>query len=223
MEFNINWTKEDNDKLRSLLKEGHTVDYIREYFTNDKLFYHPSKKYYLSNKSSAIPTFKTKISDFTGYINEIKYNELKTDFIVDFTKSDFKDKFNYLYMFKTNSGNEYIVDFIYLNDNIGPYINRDIYNISFTLKTNRDLSNYKKYEKQTLMNEGHEIIKRLIFIFKDFNNKYGKDSIYLLGDTEDKRKIEWYRNLINDSLDMIETIGDSSYTNGLKAYYYEQK
>lgn len=64
MEFNINWTKDDNDKLRNFIKERKSVEFIREYFTNEKLFYHPSKKYYQSGKSSAIPTFKDKIDDF---------------------------------------------------------------------------------------------------------------------------------------------------------------
>jgi len=103
MEFNINWTKDDNDKLRNFIKEGKSVEFIREYFTNEKLFYHPSKKYYQSGKSSTIPTFKDKIDDFTSFINEIKYEELKTDFTVDFEKSKRAlasfgvNKFNYIY------------------------------------------------------------------------------------------------------------------------------
>lgn len=223
MEFNINWTKEDNDNLRYLIKEGKTPDFIRNYFGNDKLFYHPSKKYYLSNKSASLPTFKRNIKDFTGYINEIKYNELKTDFTFDFKKSKhFENEFNYYYIFKTNSGNKYIVDFIYLKDNIGHYSGVDIYNISFTLESNRNLSNYQDYEKQTGLDEGHEIIKRVIFIVKDFNDRFGKGCVYLLGETEDKRKIKWYKNIIKDSFDNIkETTGDSSFTNGLTAYYYE--
>jgi hypothetical protein len=225
MEFNINWTKEDNDKLRSFIKEGKSPEFIRNHFGNDKLFYHPSKKYHQSGKSSAIPTFKNKIEDFTGFINEIKYEELKTDFIVDFEKSKyFENKFNYIYKFKTNSGNRYVVDFICLNDNTGPYPNKDIYNVSFTIEDNRNLSNYKDYEKQTNLNESHEIIKRLIFIFRNFDEKFNKEHIYLLGETEDKRKINWYRKLIKDSfIDVKETIGDSSFVNGLEAYYFEVK
>lgn len=224
MKFNKNWTKEDNKKLLNLIKEGKSVDYINDYFGNDKLFYHPSKKYYISNKSAPVPIFKKKIDDFSGFINEIKYNELKTDFIVDFEKSEhFSDEFNYIYKFKTNSGNKYVVDFVYLQDSIGPYANCNIYNISFTLETNRDLSNYKDYEKTTLLNEEHEIIKRIIFIFKDFDNRFGNNCIYMIGETEDKRKITWYRTLIKDSFEGIkETIGDSSFTNGLNAFYFEK-
>lgn len=222
MEFNKNWTKEDNDKLRSLIKEGKNESYIRNHFGNDKLFYHPYKKYYLSNKSAPIPIFKNKISDFTGFINEIKYEELKTDFVVDFEKSpQFKDQFNYLYKFQTNRGNKYVVDFIYLIDTIGPFPNKDIYNISFTIESNRNLDDYVEYEKQTLLDENHEIIKRLIFIFRDFDNRFGKGCVYLIGETSDKRKINWYRNLIKDTFDNIEeTIGVSSFTNGLDGYYY---
>jgi hypothetical protein len=223
MDFNKNWTKEDNDILRSFIKEGKSPEFIRGYFTNEKLFYHPSKKYHQSGKSSAIPTFKNKIEDFTGFVNEIKYEELKTDFTVDFEKSNqFADRFNYIYKFQTNSGNKYSADFIYLKDSIGPYVQMDIYNISFTIEKNRNMSNYKDYEKETGLNEGHEIIKRLIFIFRNFNHRFGSGCIYILGETEDRRKINWYSRLIKDSFDNIkETIGASSFTNGLNAYYFE--
>lgn len=223
MEFNKNWTKKDNDKLRELIKEGKSVDYINNYFSNDKLFYHPNKKYYFSGKSSVIPKIRTKIDDYTGFINEIKYEELKTDFKIDFNKSKFfKDEFDYNYTFQTDSGNRYVVDFIYIKDTIGPYKGKNIYNISFTLETNRTLSNYKDYEKSTLLNEEHEIIKRIIFIFKDFNKRFGNNCIYLIGETEDKRKIIWYSKLIKDSFDNIkETIDISSFTNGLNVHYFE--
>jgi len=223
MEFNKYWTKEDNDKLRQFIKENKSVYFIRKYFGNDKLFYHPSKKYYLSNKSGTIPTFKTKIEDFTGFINEIKYEELKSDFEIDWEKSKkFNNEFNYFYKFQTESGNRYIVDFIYLKDTIGPFINQDIYNLSFTLEYNHNLSDYKDYEKLTILKEQHELIKRLIFIVKNFYNKFGNNCVFLIGKTEDVRKINWYRNLINDSFDnIIETEGVSSFTNGKGAYYYE--
>jgi hypothetical protein len=45
----------------------------------------------------------------------------------------------------------------------------------------------------------------------------------MIGETEDKRKINWYRKLIKDTFDNIkETIGESSFTNGLSVYYYEK-
>jgi hypothetical protein len=56
MEFNKNWTKEDNDLMRSFIKEGKSVSDIVEYFGNDKLFYHPNKKHYHSNYS-CLPNF----------------------------------------------------------------------------------------------------------------------------------------------------------------------
>jgi len=222
MEFNVNWTKEDNDQLRKFIKEKKSEEFIRNYFGNDKLFYHPGKKYHISGKSGSIPTFKN-INDFSGFINEIKYDELKTDFKIDFTKNPiFENQFNYIYTFQTNSGNRYVVDFIYLKDNIGPFKERDIYNISFTLEKNRNLSNYVDYEKISYLNENHELMKRLIFIFKDFNNKFGNGCVYLLGETEDIGKINWYRNLISDSFSNVKkTESVSSFTNGMKAFYFE--
>ena len=224
MNFNIHWTREENDELRSLIKEGKSPKFIRDHFGNDKLFYHPSKKYYLSSKSGSIPKFKNKIEDFTGFINEIKYEELKTDFIFDFKKSDhFANKFDYFYTFQTNSGNRYVMDFIYLIDEIGPYPNKDIYNLSFTLELNKNLSDHEEYEKQTNLKESHELMKRLIFIMKDFDQRFGKNCIYLIGESEDKRKIKWYRNLIKDSfVEVEETIGTSSFTNGFNGYYYKK-
>lgn len=224
MELNRNWTKQDNDKLREFIKEDKSPEFIRNYFTNDKLFYNPNKKFYHSGKSAVIPTFKNKIEGFEGFINEIKYQELQTDFIVDFEKSKFfEDEFNYIYKFQSNSGNRYVVDFIYLKDTIGPFPNNDIYNLSFTLERNRNLENHEDYEKRTNLNETHEIIKRVIFIFKHFDKKFGNNCVYLIGETEDERKINWYRQLIKDSFDDVkETVGVSSFTNGFMAYYFKK-
>jgi hypothetical protein len=225
MEFNKNWTKEDNDKMRSFIRENKSVEYIRNFFGNNKLFYHPSKKYYHSGKSSCLPTFRKRIEDFSGFINEIKYEELKTDFTYNFEKSKyFENEFNYNYTFQTNLGNRYVIDFIYMKDTIGPFVNKNIYNISFTLESNRDLDNYETYELKTKLNEHHEIIKRCIFIFRDFDNRFGNDCVYLIGGTEEPKKINWYRNIINDSfVNVEEVIGDSSFTNNLKGYYYNLK
>jgi len=195
MEFNKNWTKEDNKKLRNLISEGKNPNEIRDFFGNDKLFYHPNKKYYNSGKISSLPTFKEKVRDF------------KTDFHYDFSHSKyFRDEFDYNYKFQTNSGNRYIVDFIYLKDVIGPYRDRDIYNISFTLEI-------REYESEDRLDDNSELIKRIIFILIDFNKRFGKNCIYLIGETD---------NLIKDSFENCkEVIGWSSFTNGLDGYYYE--
>lgn len=218
MKFNKNWTKEDNDILRNMIKENKSVDDIRNFFGNDKLFYHPTKKYYHSN-SSVLPRFN-RIEDFNGFINEIKYDSLKTDFVKDFSDSEnFLNEFDYKYTFQTNNGNRYIVDFIYLRDTIGIYKNRNIYNVSFTIENQR---NKTEYEKETNLNEQHELIKRIIYIFKDFHNYYSNDSIYLIGETVNIKKINWYRDIIRNSFkNVIETEDISSFTNGLKAYYFE--
>jgi len=223
MKFNKHWTKSDNDLMRQFIKEGKSPIDIRKFFGNDKLFYHPTKKYYDSGKSGSIPSFKNKILNFEQHINEIVYNELKTDFIKDWNESKhFPSEFDYNYTFQTNSGNRYILDFIYLKDDIGLFKNRNIYNISFTLEKQRNLSDYKEYEKNTMLKEQHELIKRIIFIFKDFHKNYVQNCIYLLGHTENIQKIKWYRNLIEDSFTKIkETVNISSFTNGLPAYYFE--
>jgi hypothetical protein len=209
MEFNINWSKEDNDKLREMIKNKFTVEQIRDHFGNDKLFYHPDKKYYHSGKSGVLPNFKN-VKKFDNYIT-------------GWTKSYiFEDRFDYIFKFQTNSGNRYVVDFIYLKDSIGIYKDKDIYNVSFTLEENRNIEDYKDYEKQSYLNEQHEIIKRIIFIFKFFHKKYNNCNVYLLGETENLKKINWYRNLIKDTFPNVKETKDvSSFTNGLPAYYFE--
>jgi hypothetical protein len=225
MVFNKFWTKEDNDLMRKMIKENKSVDEIREFFGNDKLFYHPKRKYYTDGKVGCLPNFneRKQIQDFTGFVNEIKYSELKTDFRIIATSSlKFKNEVDYHYTFLTNSLNRYIVDFIYLKDTKGNFKDKDLYNVSFTLEKNYDLNDYKKYETETNLNEQHEIIKRLIYIIKDFHKKYSNGCIYLIGETEEMIKINWYINLVKDSFEEVNIIKDeSSFTNDLPAYYFE--
>ena len=76
MDLNRNWTKQDNDKMRELIKEGKDSDFIRNYFSNDKLIYHPNKKYYIAPKSSILPNFKNKISQ-SEVVNIMKNSGVK--------------------------------------------------------------------------------------------------------------------------------------------------
>jgi len=60
MDLNKNWTREDNDKMREFIKENKSPEFIRNYFKNDKLFYHPKKKYYQSKKPQLYQHSKRK-------------------------------------------------------------------------------------------------------------------------------------------------------------------
>ena len=206
------WTKEDNTRLRKLISEGKTPSEIIEIMGYDKLRENPKKKY---------------VSNYNEFIlNEIFAKPKQTDFVIGREKSKyFNDKMNYYSTFKTSSGQEYVVDFVYVQEKDGRFKNDNIFNLSFTTKENRDLTDYKKYEDETNKKELIELTKRLIYVVIEsidtIKLKY-KNVIILIGETENPQKIYFYRNIINNSFPNIEEIEDiSSYTNGLKAYYYK--
>ena len=206
------WTKEDNKQLRKLISEGKTPSEIIKIIGYDKLRENPKKKY---------------VSNYNEFIlNEIFAKPKETNFVIGREKSKyFNDKMNYYSTFKTSSGQEYVVDFVYVQEKNGQFKNDNIFNLSFTTKENRDLTDYKKYEDETNKKELIELTKRLIYVVIEsidtIKLKY-KNVIILIGETENTQKIDFYRNIINNSFPNIEEIEDiSSYTNGLKAYYYK--
>jgi hypothetical protein len=205
------WTKEDNKKLRTLIKEGKSVSEIREIIGDNKLRENPKKKY---------------VNTFNRFkLMEIVAKQLKTDYIFQIEKSKFyENEYNFTANFKTLSENEYIIDLILIKEYENQFKNNNILNISFTLAKNRTFDNYKKYEEETKINEHFEIIKRLMFIIPDSLKKIKKNYsniILLINETENPQKINFYRNVIKDSFsDVIEIEDTSNFTNGLKAYYY---
>ena len=145
------WTKEDNTRLRKLISEGKTPSEIIEIMGYDKLRENPKKKY---------------VSNYNEFIlNEIFAKPKQTDFVIGREKSKyFNDKMNYYSTFKTSSGQEYVVDFVYVQEKDGQFKNDNIFNLSFTTKENRDLTDYKKYEDETNKKELIELTKRLIYV-----------------------------------------------------------
>ena len=125
MKFNKDWTKEDNDILRQLLKENKTPDEIVNIIGIDKLEKNPNKKY---------------VGKFSQFIlNEIFTKPKKTIYSLFQTNStNFKNKINYNAKFNTDSGNEYVLDLVYVEDSISPFPTRPMYNISFTIKINNE-------------------------------------------------------------------------------------
>jgi hypothetical protein len=205
------WTKEDNKQLRNLIKEHKTPDEIISIMGYDKLRENPKKKY---------------VSQYNEFIlNEIFARPKKTNFIVGNEDSKiYPNETNFFSPFKTDSGQEYIVDFIYVKETKNQFKDSNVFNLSFTTKEQRDLTNYKKYESPTDRNEIIELTKRLIYVINTtlkFIKQFYDNPILLIGETENYQKINFYRNIIRDSLSNITEIEDvSEFTNGLKAYYY---
>jgi len=205
------WTKEDNKQLRQLIKEGKTPTEIRKIIGVDKLEEHPNKKY-LYNYNSFL-------------INEIKAQPKDTDYNFKPEKSKiYPDDWNFYSEFKTTSGQKYFIDFIYVKETKNNFKNSDVFNISFTTEEQRDFNDYDKYEGETNKKEHIELIKRMIFII-DGSMKRIKvvysNPIILIGETKNPQKINFYRNIIKDSLPNVTEIEDvSDFTNGMKAYYY---
>jgi hypothetical protein len=210
MKFTEDWSKKDNDKLRQLIKEKKTINEIISIIGLEKLKNNPKQKYV------------GKFSDFI--LNEIFSTPKKTLYSLYQNYSNiFKDKLNYTATFNTDSGEEYILNLIYVEDLNSPFPNEPMYNISFTIKNQYDLLDYLKYENETNKDELLEIISRLIFIITDIDNliknKY-PNIIYIIGETDNLQKINIYRNIIKNSLNYKELKGKSSINLGKPVYYY---
>ena len=211
MKFTEEWTKEDNNILRGLIKEGKSPSQIIDIIGYDKLRKNPNKKYV------------GKFSEFI--LNEIFFKSKKTVFNINQDLSNYYNgELNYNSTFKTESGQEYVVDFVIVKEKDGQFKKSNIFNLSFSTIENRNFSDYKKYEEDTGKGEYIELTKRLIFVIREsikvIELNY-KNIVILIGETENPQKINFYRNVIKESFDDIdEIIDESSFTNGLKAYYY---
>ena len=218
----VMWTKEDDKQYKKLVKEGKNFNEIQK-IMGSKLKEHPRK---FKNNNG-----KLYIHNYTEFIYEMIYTPLVTVYKEFISDSSFNNK-NIQYWFETNSGQKYVLEFIHFIDNIGPYSNRNLYNVSFTTKEQYEMSEKETnislkefiYENPTGLNEYGEVIQRVIYLFKEFHKNYGQKNlaIYVIGITEDPIKIKYYLNLINDSIPGISKIeGKSSINKGKNVWYFE--
>lgn len=229
MEFNKIWTKEKNDKLRQLNKEGKSVDFIREYFGED-LKYNPKNKY---NSGGAILPYEV-YQEMVKNINEIIINPEETYYNIFTQKSDiFKNKQDFILTFEHNNI-EYVIVFMFFIIN-----NIDTYNIVFTTndqwtKYKRLLFNYLKkgyitkiehntlsniIDKETELNQLYTIIKKLSWCLLDFYNLNINHSILSIGETNNPIKIKLYRNIIKGSFKNVKET--EVIDNGNKYFLYK--
>lgn len=223
MEFNEIWTKEKNDILRQMIKEGKSVQERIDFFGND-LKYHPKHKYLGGDKHIISYEYFSKI-------NEIKIEPKKIDYYERMIRNTFfRGKYDYVIYFNLNKQN-YVIRFYY-------YIieNKESYQILFTTEEQYNyyieemdkLVNYSEedyirlrevVEKETDFNVIIPLMKAISYILFDFYPNISKLPLSL-SDTINKTKIKLYRNIIKDSFaDVKETIGKDN--NGNPIYYYQ--
>lgn len=229
MEFNNIWTKQRNDELRKMLSAKKSVDDIRKKF-GILLEYHPKKKFCYSNK----------LQRFNMFCNEIYINKInKIDYYLEIIPSlYYTGKVDYVVDFSIGN-NKYVLIFFYLIDK------KESYNILFT--TNEQYLLYKSelemllskktpdkfndndfiklssiLEKETLINEPLKIINSISYIILELWSKNLDGELLSIGETKNKKKIDFYRNIIKNSFDDIDEIEDLD-SFGNKTYYYKKK
>ena len=231
MEFNNYWTKEINKLYHDMIKEGKSIDEIRNHFDKNLLMHHPNKKFHIDGKLLIL----TGYEEYRKKLNEIKIIPGEIKYKVDSELSEmFNDREDYLLSFNVNGVDYIIVLFYYFVNGV------ESFNIFFT--TQKQYNNYLRLkgetnygdltpeeflkistilEKETNYGDIIKIMKSISFILLNFHNilKYHYDLPYSICETNRKTKIKLYRNIIKNSFnDIIET--EDIMNNGEKIYYY---
>ena len=195
----MKWNKSDNYIYRSLIKSGKSLSEIKEIM---------SDRIHLNTKF---------ISSFSNFIKEeISYSMRNTKYSLTFSESKLdSDVQNYHAHFKTLKGNEYIIDFIYIKDIVGPYKEKDCYNLSFTIS-----KNYKSvdtYEEPTGENEQNEVLSKILFIVNSICKTY-KIEVLIFELTKSSIKNKIYLDMIK-SMNKEYELGNSSINSVTEVYY----
>jgi hypothetical protein len=230
MEFNDKWTKEVNDKYRQMIKEHKSPDEIREYF-GDLIHYHPKKKFSAGSVLS--------YGRFQAILNEIKFYPNYIYFEFNYIDSArFKDKQDIICYFKINDV-KYILLLEYLIENNKSFNDQVVYNVFFTTEKQYDIfkkiiSNLSSEEIQNRFSELQDIVEKetnygdiikifnaLSYILTKMSGRI-KNCIYMISETEDKKKFDFYIKSIEDSFNNYELIIDESiFLPGKKSYYFK--
>ena len=207
MKFNKNWTKEDNDLMREMIKNKKTHQEIIDYFGVEKVLYHPKKKFHRSK------SLHTRIDSFL--LNEIKIEPKKTDFTYKYEKSLYNNKKNDIIVEFIVNDIKYIIVLFYMFEN-----DIESYEILFTTKKQYIL--YKKTLEEILLNDGvhftedeQDILKNILENETGYNDVFqlfkslsyilmelydeNKDMSFSVTETDNPIKIKFYKNLIQKS------------------------
>ena len=199
--YNEIWTREKFLEYRKLKRTGYTDKMLIEHFGEDIW------ESDLYNKNS---------STFLKKFNEIKINPIKSPYIYYNRGNDFiENKVDHICEFISNEI-PYVIIFLYLEIN-----NIETYNIIFTTKEQhekylnkieyfRTIQQFDIDELKDILEEQIDSInifslfKRLSYIIFDYYNNHLKDIKLSIGDTNDKKKINFYRDIIKNSFENIK-------------------
>lgn len=227
-DYNEKWTREKFIEYRRLKRSGYTDKMLKEHFGED-IYY--SDMY---NKNAHIIPYDYFTKYFENKLNEIKINPEKTEYDITPVYSSLDtNKMDYILTFL--SGDVlYTICIMYYKIH-----NDDTYNIIFTTtdqwnQYRQEFFNLSKkgsinkdewrllndiISRETGFNDLFPIFRKISWILLDFYDKHIKDEILSIGDTENKKKINLYRNIIKDSFgNIIET---ETTFNGNKYYLYK--
>jgi hypothetical protein len=229
MKFNEHWTKEDNDLMRQMRKEGKSTDDIINFFGKDKVKCHPSGKF---NYGGVLP--------YKLFLNELKIRPDEVSYHINQRKSYLSDKmFDYMLSFSVNKIDYMLVLYYYMDSGIESYnilfttekqfhqyqeeINKIINKGDYKLPDEEEIRIKKILEKETNYNDLIQIMKKLSFVLFSFSPtilyRY-PDMLFSISDTTHPIKIKLYRNIIKDSFKNVKEI-ISTDEQGKPIYYYK--
>jgi hypothetical protein len=203
MNYNEIWTREKFLEYRKLKRFGYTDNMLIEHFGEDIWESGLYNKNY--SKYSFLKNF-----------NEIKINPIKSPYKYYNRGNDFiENKVDHICEFISNEV-PYVIIFLYLEIN-----NIETYNIIFTTKEQYEkylnkiehFRNNQQFDIDELKNILEEqidsrnifsLFKRLSYIIFDYYKNHLKDIKLSIGDTNDKKKINFYRDIIKNSFENIK-------------------
>jgi hypothetical protein len=223
MEYNSRWTRDKFLEYRKLKRIGYSDKMLIEHFGED-IYY--SGMY---NKNYHIIPFEY----FENQINEIKINPKESKYNITPVPSDLNlSKMDYLLTFLSNDIS-YTICLMYYK-----IYDDDTYNVIFTTtdqwnEYRQEFFNISKKDKidkkdwqllndiigrETNFNDLFPIFRKLSWILLDFYKNHIDGQILSIGDTENQKKINLYRDIIKNSFsDFTEK---EVVFNGYKYYLY---
>ena len=178
--------------------------------THLRVSFETYNQYLTENKNNRLSKF-VKIYPPSNFppkytnINEIfdtEYEDVKyEDFILPNDNPNYDNKMNYKYIFKSNKGNEYRLDLVYIKELDESKLkheelkDKEFYSISYSLN-NRNKDNY---DDLTGEYEIYDLISRIKYLLNEFIKKYEIDEhniIFMFGDPNVEYKLDMYKYLI---------------------------